>query len=140
MKKLILTFIVVFSLFGCSKNPESYIPYIDGYWEIKQVEKQGNIVKSYNVSTTVDYFKVNEDLTGFRKKVAPSLQGTFTVTDNDSPFVLKIENNQLHIYYTVNNVTFKETIADASATQLIITNDEGFKYTYKPFEPITIDP
>jgi negative regulator of sigma E activity len=71
--------------------------------------------------------------------VAPSLKGTYTVTDNDSPFVLKIENNQLNIYYTVNNVTFKETIADASATQLIITNDDGFKYTYKPFEPITID-
>ena len=37
-------------------------------------------------------------MTGFRKKVAPSLNGTFTITQHESPFELKIEDQQLHIY------------------------------------------
>lgn len=139
MKKTILALVVVFGVASCNQNPETYIPYIEGYWEISDVSKDGKSVKSYTISTAVDYFKVNTDLTGFRKKVNPSLDGTFTVTQHESPFVLKVENNQLHIIYTINNSTFKETIDYASATELIITNAEGFKYTYKPFEQLILE-
>ena len=139
MKKFILIFIFSFSLFNCSENPEEYIQYIEGYWEIKEVSMNNKSVKSYNISTSVDYFKVNDDLSGYRKKVAPSLDGDFIVTQHESPFVLKVENNQLFIIYTVNNITFKETIEYASATELVITNAEGFKYTYKPFEQLILE-
>jgi hypothetical protein len=116
-----------------------FIPHLEGYWEINQVKKDGKVVKTYNISTTVDYFKVNDDLTGFRKKVTPSLDGKFTVTDDESPFVLKVENNKLYIYYTVNNITFKESIEHATEEELVITNDEGFKYIYKPFESLNLE-
>ena len=139
MRSLLLILLVALSLFGCSKNPESFIPKLEGYWEIKQVEKNGKILKTYTISTTVDYFKVYDDLTGFRKKVSPSLDGKFTVTDDESPFVLKIENNKLNIHYTLNNVTFKETIKLATETELIITNEEGFEYLYKPFKPLNLE-
>lgn len=139
MKKLIFICFIISNLFSCSENPETYIQYIEGYWEIKDVSKNNKSVKSYNISTSVDFFKVNDDLTGFRKKVAPTLDGKFIVTQHESPFELTVENNQLYINYTVNNVTFKETIDYASATELIITNTEGFKYTYKPFESINLE-
>jgi len=139
MRQILIILIIALSIFSCSKNPETYIQHIDGYWEIKNVSKNNKAVKSFNISTSVDYFKVNDDLTGFRKKVAPSLDGKFTITQHESPFVLKIENNELYIYYTINNVTFKETIDYASATALIITNAEGFKYSYKPFEQLTFE-
>lgn len=139
MRKYVLIFIVAFSMISCSNNPESYIDYIEGYWEIKNVSKGNKSIKSFTISTSVDYFKVNDDLTGYRKKVAPSLDGKFTITQHESPFVLKVENNKLYINYTVNNVTFKEAVQKASATELIITNTEGFKYTYKPFEQFTIE-
>jgi hypothetical protein len=139
MKKLIFIFLIASNLFSCSENPETYIQYIEGYWEIKDVSKNNKSVKSYSISTSVDFFKVHDDLSGFRKKVAPTLDGKFIVTQHESPFILKVENNQLYINYTVNNVTFKETINYASATELIITNTEGFKYTYKPFESINFE-
>jgi len=139
MKRLLLILVVVLSVLTCSENPEIFIPHLEGYWEIKQVKKDGKVVKEYNISTTVDYFKVNDDLTGFRKKVTPSLDGKFTVTDDESPFVLKIENNKLYIYYTVNNITFKESIELATEEELVITNDEGFKYIYKPFESLNLE-
>jgi len=139
VKRLLLILVVVLSVLTCSENPEMFIPHLEGYWEIKQVKKEGKVVKEYNISTTVDYFKVNDDLTGFRKKVTPSLDGKFTVTDDESPFVLKVENNKLYIYYTVNNITFKESIEHATEEELVITNDEGFKYIYKPFESLNLE-
>jgi len=139
MRKLFLSFMIASVLFSCKKNPESYLEHIEGYWEIVDVSKDNKSVKSFTISTSVDYFKVNDDLTGFRKKVTPSLDGKFTVTKHESPFILKIENNELSIYYTVNNITFKETIERATKTELVITNAEGFKYTYKPFESINLE-
>lgn len=139
MKRILLILVVVLSVLTCSENPELFIPQLEGYWEINQVKKEGKVVKTYNISTTVDYFKVNDNLTGFRKKVTPSLDGKFTVTDDESPFVLKVENNKLYIYYTVNNITFKESIEHATEEELVITNDEGFKYIYKPFESLNLE-
>jgi len=139
MRNLLLILVVALSVLNCIDKPEKHIPHLEGYWEIKQVEKDGKVVKTYTISTAVDYFKVNENLTGFRKKVSPSLDGKFSVTDDESPFVLKVENNKLFIHYTVNNVTFKETIVYATETELVITNEEGFKYTYKPFESLNLE-
>ena len=139
MRNLLLILVIALSVLNCSHKPETYIPHLEGYWEIKQVEKDGKVVKTYTINTAVDYFKVNENLTGFRKKVSPSLDGKFSVTDDESPFVLKVENNKLFIHYTVNNVTFKETIEYATETELVITNEEGFKYTYKPFESLNLE-
>ena len=139
MRKYVLFIIIASSIWSCRNNPESYIEHIEGYWEIKDVSKNNKSIKSFTISTSVDYFKVNDDLTGYRKKVAPSLDGTFNITQHESPFILKVENNKLYIYYTVNNVTFKETLQKASDKELIITNAEGFKYTYKPFEQFTFE-
>jgi hypothetical protein len=139
MRKYVLFIIIASSICSCRNNPESYIEHIEGYWEIKDVSKNNKSIKSFTISTSVDYFKVNDDLTGYRKKVAPSLDGTFNITQHESPFILKVENNKLYIYYTVNNVTFKETLQKASDKELIITNAEGFKYTYKPFEQFTFE-
>lgn len=138
MKKLAYILIVLL-ITSCSENPENYIQHLDGYWEIKQVKKDNKIIKEYNISTSVDFFKVNEDMTGFRKKVAPNLNGKFMITQHESPFELKIEDNKLNIYYTLNNIEYKETIVSASKEELVITNQEQVLYIYKPYQKITIE-
>lgn len=130
--------LLCFVLISCSKNLEQQIDHIHGYWEITKVEKNGNLVKTYNISPTVDYFELKNDTIGFRKKVTPTFEGTYIVTNDSAPFTIKIENDSLNIYYTSNELTIKETIVKASKTKLIITNAEGFKYTYKPYEKIDI--
>lgn len=124
---------------SCSKNPEQLIEYLEGYWEIKQVKQHNKIIKEYTISTSVDYFKINEDMTGYRKKVAPKLNGKFIVTQHESPFELKIEDHTLHIYYTVNNSSYKETVVSASEDELIITNADQVLYIYKPYQKIIIE-
>src|SRR5210317_2123545 len=132
MKSKYLLFLWVFALFmSCNDTPEGYIKYLEGYWEIKHVEKDNQLMKEYNVNSNIDYFEVNEEtLTGFRKKVAPTLEGKFTVTEHESPFKLEIENNMLIITYTINGISYKERIVSASQDKLVITNDQGLTYVY----------
>ena len=123
---------------SCSNSPEQKIEHLDGYWEITKAEKNGSLLKTYNISPTVDYFELINDTAGYRKKVAPTLEGTYIVNKDSATFTLKIENDYLNIYYTSNELIIKETIVKASKNKLIITNAEGFKYTYKPYEKIDI--
>jgi hypothetical protein len=131
--------LVCLTLVGCSNNPEQLKEHINGYWEITKVEKNGTLIKSYNINPTVDYFELSNDTNGFRKKGTPTFEGTFIVTNHNAAFTMKIENDSLNIYYTNNGATTKETIVKATKTKLIITNTEGFKYTYKPYETIDIN-
>lgn len=133
------TLIVAFIFVSCASNPEDKIKNIEGYWEIKEVKKDNKLIKEYSISLSVDYFEVNDDLTGFRKKVSPTLNGTFTVTQDQAPFTLKVENDSLNIYYNHNGVITKETIIKGTKDELVIVNSQDFRYIYKPYKSINID-
>ena len=135
----ILILLIFITLSSCKENVENYIPHISGYWEIESVKNNNELLKSYTVSTNIDFFIVNEDLSGFRKKVAPTLDGKYNVTDDNIAFNLVNEDNILKIKYSKNDISFEETILNASETKLIITNDAGLVYTYKPYKPINLE-
>lgn len=139
MKKVILFIASALMFWSCSQDPVVFIDHLEGYWEIEKVEQNNAVLKEFTISTMVDYFVLTTDSTGFRKKVSPKLDGSYIVTQHDSPFTLKIEDHKLNIYYTVDDVSFTETIKFASDEVLIITNDQGFVYTYKPFTQISLE-
>ena len=91
------------------------------------------------MSGSVDYFKVNADLSGYRKKVTPRFDGTFEISQHISEFTLSIKDNHLWIIYTNNNVTYSEEIVRANNSSLILSNFDGFIYTYKPYEPLIFE-
>ncbi len=140
MKYKIYCIFALIILSSCSPKPKKYIEHITGYWQITQVEKDNKLIKKYTISATVDYFKVESNLTGFKKKVTPTFEGSFIISKHHMPFSLKIENDSLNIYYINKDITIKETILKASQNELIITNSEGLKYTYRPFEKIDLLP
>jgi len=119
---------------SCGEDPDEMIPFIEGYWEIVEVKKDGKLVKSYSINLNVDYFEVNEDLSGFRKKVSPTFDGKYNVSQHQTSFNLKTESKRLVIYYSDNDIKYKETIVQATSTTLRIENEQGFVYIYKPFQ------
>ena len=129
----------LFTLCGCSPDPAQYIDFIEGYWEIEQVKKDGKIIKTFKVNTGIDYFKINADRTGFRKKLKPNFQGTFETSEDVLNFKLKLDNNTLLLEYKDNDTTYSEEIVSASATALLLANTDGFTYHYKPYEPLNLD-
>jgi hypothetical protein len=138
VKKLI-TFILASLIYSCQTEVSNYIPFIEGYWEIVSVTKDYKKIKEFKISGTIDYFKINPDLSGYRKKVTPRFDGAFEISKDVSDFKLSIEAHQLWINYQVNGVTYREEITQASESSLVISNSDGFIYTYKPYEPLIFD-
>ena len=138
MKKLIvLSFVILLN--SCQSDVSTFIPFIEGYWEIVSVTKDQNKVKEFKMSGSIDYFKVNADLSGYRKKVTPRFDGAFEMTQHESEFILSVTDSHLWILYDNNEVAYSEEIIRANKASLVISNSNGFIYTYKPYEPLIFD-
>ena len=138
MKKLI-TPLLISLLYSCQSDVTDYIPFVEGYWEIVSATKDQKKIKDFKISGVIDYFKINDDLSGYRKKVTPRFDGAFEISQDQSNFKLSIEDHQLRINYNNNGIAYKEQIMRANEKSLIISNSNGFSYTYKPYEPLIFD-
>ena len=138
MKKII-TLLLASLLYSCQSDVINYIPYVEGYWEIVSATKDQKKIKDFKISGTIDYFKINDNLSGYRKKVTPRFDGAFEISQDQSNFKLSIEDHQLWINYNSNGVVYKEQILRANEASLIISNSNGFCYYYKAYEPLIFD-
>ena len=133
---LILT--LSFLVLGCARNnPQEQLQYLNGYWEIKQVETVGGKEREYSFSERVDYIEI-KDSTGFRTKVLPRIDGSFVATDSREAVTARIKNDSLYLEYSTNYDTWQEVVLKADAEELQVRNARGITYTYKKFEPINI--
>jgi len=138
MKHIYLSFFLLF-LLNCSNHPEQFITHIEGYWEINEVTLPDGNKKIYDFNDTVDFFKVTDSLTGFRKKLKPNLSGGYDTSKNVETFHLKIENDSLNIYYNTNFAHWKETILSVSKDELLIINQAKVLYLYKRYQPLNLN-
>ncbi|MFD2914283.1 hypothetical protein [Psychroserpens luteus] len=139
MKKLILLLLLI-SVFSCSKNPNEFIPHINGYWEIDEVTLSDGTKRDYNFNDMIDYIEVTDSLSGFRRKLKPNLFGTFETSKSEERFNIKIENDSLNIYYKTPYAEWKETILNANESQLVILNNTNKDvYIYKRYESLDLD-
>lgn len=138
MKKVLLLTTLFF--FGCKPHPVDYIEFINGYWEIENVYKNGKLLKEFKISQEIDYFRINNDLSGFRKKLKPNFNGSYTTSKDQLNFKLEIKfNKRLIIVYEDNNTIFVEEITKVNKTNLSIKNDKGMVYNYKVYKPLELN-
>lgn len=138
MKKVL--FLTTLFFFGCKPHPVDYIEFINGYWEIENVYKNGKLLKEFKISQEIDYFRINNDLSGFRKKLKPNFNGSYTTSKDQLNFKLEIKfNKRLIIVYEDNNTIFVEEITKVNKTNLSIKNDKGMVYNYKSFKPLELN-
>lgn len=138
MKRFIIL-ILTLILMGCSNDPHSFVEHLTGYWEIDEVTMADGSKRDYVYNDMVDYLSVNDSLTGFRKKMKPSFDGTYATSEDAERLKLKFENDSLHIYYSTPFATWKETVLNATEDELLIINEQNVRYLYKRFEPIAVD-
>lgn len=135
MKRLLLSFLTLL-FFNCSNNPERFIPFLEGYWEISEVTLPDGTKKIYDFNNTVDYIKISDSLNGFRKKLKPTLTGSFQTSNDVEELKLKIENDSLNVYYKTPFAQWKETILSATENELLVINKAKVRYLYKRYQPI----
>ncbi|RNC84868.1 MAG: hypothetical protein ED556_09800 [Winogradskyella sp.] len=136
-KIVVILFTLVF--FSCSKNPESFLEYVNGYWEIDKVMFSNGDVKTYKYNETIDYIQITDNLKGFRKKLKPGFNSKYITSDDAEGITVKIENDSLHLHYKTPYNNWKETIIDANENSLKVVNDQQTIYLYKRYVPLELD-
>tara|TARA_R110002072_G_scaffold81680_3_gene186818 strand:- start:7860 stop:8297 length:438 start_codon:yes stop_codon:yes gene_type:complete len=125
--------------FSCKQeNTAQQIEYLNGYWEIEKVTLPDGETKSYSINMLVDFIELKDEK-GFRKKVAPQLDGSFQITEDAEAIEVKVEDNQVVLYYSTPFHNWKETVVKADENQLILKNEEKLVYSYKRFESLNLD-
>ncbi len=129
---------IILTLAACQKKISTDdLPLLNGYWEIKQVGLPDGTLKEYTINTTVDYIEV-KDLSGFRKKVYPQLDGTFDTSNDVETFSLIQGPDGIEIHYKTEHSEWTEKLLALNDGSFTVTNAENKTYTYHRFQPINI--
>lgn len=137
MKKFVFAILTLILLSACEEEqkPEDQLKSLSGYWQIERVEFSEDSIKTYKANPLVDYFEF-EDFKGYRKKVKPKIDGTYTASEDSERVEAKIEDDSLRLYYHTPYDNWKETVITAGNNKMSILNREGHIYHYKRFTPL----
>jgi len=136
--RLILLPLLLFFI-ACQQHiTPSEVSAINGYWEIEKVVFPEGDDKDYKINEAFDYFQVDKNNKGFRKKVMPQLNGTFLANDDSETIEIVFEDNKAFIKYSTPYTKWKEELRLISQEELVLVNTQGVAYHYKRTAPINL--
>jgi len=121
----------------CTTAAKNDLNALNTYWEIDRVRLSDGTEKQYNFNQNIDFFE-HDGQQGIRKKVQPNLDGTFHTTRIIETFRLIEAEDSTSIVYKTPYATWTETIIIINRKQLVIKNDAGALYYYKPYQKIIL--
>ncbi len=135
----IYLFLALFAV-GCTQiSPENQIALLNGYWEIAEIENSHGSTKEYSISQNIDFFEITQEGKGVRKKVQPDLNGNFTTSQSSQNIDIEVRGNKVILKYSTQFDTWEEEIISISPVQLILKNTDNYIYTYRRYEPLTLN-
>ena len=134
MQKIYLVIIVIcYQLTNCNINGIEDIKTIEGMWEIYSVSSNGEVFYPKGGSPLVDYYSLNSDSSGTKKKLKPNFNQSFSSSLDEINFEIKKVDGLIYLNYISKTNNWIERIKKLSKNELIITNNK-FDYHYKRFE------
>jgi phage anti-repressor protein len=132
MKNIVGFLFVSFLFISCQQKikPED-ISKINGYWEIEKVVFDQGDDKEYGLNESYDYFQIDQNNKGFRKKVMPQLDGTFLVNDTYENVKIRFKDDKAFIDYATPYAKWSEELIAVSDKELVLKNAEKKEYHYK---------
>ena len=139
MKNIVRFLLVSLFFISCQQKiqPED-ISKINGYWEIEKVVFDQGDDKEYGINESYDYFQIDKNNTGFRKKVMPQLDGSFLVNDTFENLEIRFEDDKAFLDYSTPYAKWSEELIAVSDEELVLINTEKKEYHYKKAESINI--
>lgn len=132
--------ILALLLAGCKDLPgPEQVKYLDGYWEIAQVEFPDGGTRDYPVNTTVDYYHL-EGRKGYRKKLQPNADGTFATSDDALPLQVAVNSGGLTLVFEGDSGTWEEHVEALTPEEMTLLHSNGLRYRYRKYEPINLNP
>src|SRR6056297_2973500 len=136
----ILYFLLILMLWGCNDSSvnEDDLHYLNGYWEISEVEFPDGSIKEYGLNTNIDFIQWKEEGKGYRKKMKPQFDGTYDTSKDVERFTIAQSNERFTLYYESEFSEWEEKLVRLDSLTFSVINQEGVTYRYKRFEPIKI--
>ena len=138
----ILYTIVFFLLVGCSTSvSKTELENLNGYWEIEKVtfrERRGK--RTIKRNTIIDYIEL-KNLKGFRKKMQPKFDGSYT-TSNDTEFFSIVETDgSFELHYKTEMSEWEERLILRISQNSFSVDQRRYPnlYDYKRFQPIKVN-
>lgn len=139
MKNLIKVILFSVLLVSCKHQIQSTdIPKINGYWEIEKVVFDEGEDKEYGANQNYDYFQIESNNKGIRKKVAPQLNGTFLVNDTYENVSVRFQDEKVYLDYSTPYMKYSEEVIELTTDELVITNAQKKEFHYKKATAINI--
>ena len=146
MKTIIKQFslaVLAMCFMACSKNKvtQDDLALINGYWEIDKVETPKNQSKQYNVNTTIDFFQIDGNNKGFRKKLIPNFSGKYKGNNHKIQIEIKQLDEKFILINSANKAQEKweEELIAIDTASLVIKNDRNIIYHYKKHEKFNFE-
>lgn len=133
----ILPALLLLLFIACNGVRESDLQHLQGYWEIQSVTFPDGVQKEYTANTTIDYYEVQEGK-GFRKKMHPTLDGTYRTSDDALPMQVLFEEGRVLLSFDGGTQQWQEEILELNPSRLVCRHENGLKYAYIRFEPLTL--
>ncbi|SRR5690606_3047703 len=130
---------IVILLLGCGNKPvrQADLHYLNGYWEISQVELPDGSIRDFTVNPNVDFISL-DGREGFRSKMQPGFDGRFTGSMDTEHFTLAEGGEGFVLKYENQLSSWEEKLLALDSLSFTVINAEGIMYTYNRFEPINI--
>jgi hypothetical protein len=136
-KKILLTLVVAILLTSCAKGPsEEDLNYLTGYWEISRVVFPDGTEKRYEINSTIEFLSWDGNQ-GYRKKVQPTLDGTYLTSDDAVSMEVVWREKALFLSFPEGEDPWKEEVLELSQSELVTRHANGLRYEYKRYEPLT---
>jgi len=125
-------------LIACSGGAsEADLPFLEGYWEIRRVQFPDGTEKEYVANATIEYFEWDGN-SGFRKKMQPTLKGTFLTSDDALPMKVVWRDQRLFLSFNGEGQPWEEEVLKLQEDVLVTRHANGLRYEYARYEPLLI--
>lgn len=132
MNKFIALHLLLLCL-GCGNEIiPSDLNLLNGYWNIDYISHKNETFNPKGAAKLFDYYEVN-DRKGVRKKVQPSLNNKFLVTEDLNYFKVIFDHKSCYLNFKTTWDQWKEKIVLLTEDELILEHQEK-RYHYKKFQ------
>ena len=123
---------------GCQKSAAVHIEQLNGYWEIDFISRQGETFKPNSDAPLYDFYAI-KDQSGFYKKVAPSILGSFQSSDDATLVEIKQKKSGVFLRFKTPWDEWGKKIIALDSQKLILEHEKR-SFHYKRPTLININP
>ncbi len=107
---------------------------LNGFWKIDFVSQENEKFKFKVDTFLMDYYYLNNNSSGWRKKVKPLMNNNFETSDDTIFFEIKNFKTKSILFFETKWFDWKEVIVSLDSVSLILKIEDK-TYHYKRFNP-----